>query len=285
MWLSMIFVSLPGQYEEYKKQNWKEVDMKSSRISLSIILVSVIYAATASIALANDDIDSQIKHYTHELKTAPKSVALLIKRGDLYFKLHEFDMAIADYTAAIKLDAHADKAYYGRGLALGRNGNIAQGIKDLSIYISRHPTESYAYTKRGIRYLWLREDSKAKSDLTKAITLAPRNAEAHDDLGVVLARGGDYRGALKNFLACVTIDPTYFKGFNNLAIAYYVMGQDKLALAAVNQSLKLVPDQRSPMLLKAKIVHGLGREKEAAQVQDDAEFLPEGNWSEHVPVK
>ena len=259
--------------------------MKNSRITLSMTLVSVIYAASASIVLANDDIDSQIKHYTHELRTAPKSVALLVKRGDLYFKLHEFDMAIADYTTAIKLDAHADKAYYGRGLALGRNGNIRQGIEDLSVYLDRHPTDSYAYTKRGIRYLWLREDSKAEADLTRAITLDPGNAEAHDDLGVVLARHSDYKGALKNFLACVTIDPTYFKGFNNLAIAYYVIGEDKLALAAVNQSLKLVPDQRSPMLLKAKILHGLGREKEAAKVQEDAEFLPEGNWSEHVTVE
>jgi len=259
--------------------------MKISRITQLIILVQLIYAASASIVLANDDIDSQIKHYTQELKATPKSVALLIKRGDLYFKIHEFDLAIADYSSAIQLDDHADKAYYGRGLALGRNGNIAQGINDLSIYLGRHPTDSYGYTKRGIRYLWLRDDCHAEKDLTKAITLNPRNAEAHDDLGVVLARRGDYKGALKNFLACVTIDPTYFKGFHNLAMAYFVLGEDKLALAAENQSLALVPDQRSSLLLKAKILHALGREKEAAQVQEDAEFLPEGNSSEHIPVK
>jgi len=259
--------------------------MKISRITKSLILVPVIVAASASIALADEDIESQIKNVTHELKATPKSVALLIKRGDLYFELHEFDKAIADYSSAIQLDDHADKAYYGRGLALGRNGDIPQGIKDLSVYLGRHPTDSYAYTKRGIRYLWSGDDKNAEADLTKAITLNPRNAEAHDDLGVVLARRGDYKGALINFQACVTIDPTYFKGYHNLAMAYYVVGEDKLALDAVNQSLALVPDQRSPMLLKAQILQALGREKEAAKVKEDAEWLPEGNWSEHISVK
>lgn len=265
--------------------NQTGVHMKIPRIVQSISTGLILFALFASTVLANDDINEQIKQTSHALKAAPKSVALLIKRGDLYFKLHEFDMAIADYSSAIKLDAHADKAFYGRGLALGRNGNIPQGIKDLSVYISRHPTDSYGYTKRGIRYLWLREDSKAEADLTRAIRLDPNNAEAHDDLGVILARRNDYKGALKNFLSTVTIDPTYFKGFHNLAMAYYITEQDELALNAVNQSLKLVPDQRSSMLLKAKILQGLGRDNEATQIQGDAEFLPEGSWSEHVPIK
>ncbi|MEJ2107398.1 MAG: tetratricopeptide repeat protein [Acidiferrobacteraceae bacterium] len=259
--------------------------MKLSRISLSIILVPLIFAASASIALADENIDSQIQHYTQELKAKPKSVDLLIKRGDLYFKTHQFDKAVADFSAAIRLDGHADKAYFGRGLALGRNGNVRQGIKDLSVYIGRHPTDSYGYTKRGIRYLWLGDDSSAEKDLSMAIKLNPKNAEAHDDLGVVYGRRGDYKTAFKNFLACVTIDPTYFKGWHNLAMAYYVFGEDKPALAAIDRSLALVPDQRSSMLLKATILHAMGREKEAAQVKEDAEWLPVGNSSENIPIQ
>lgn len=259
--------------------------MTLSRIAESMILVPVILAASVSIVLANADVDSQIKHYTHELKAKPKSVALLIKRGDLYFKTHQFDKAIADYNSAIRLDDHADKAYYGLGLALGRDGYVRQGIKDLSIYIRRHPTDEYAYTKRGVRYLWLREDSNAEKDLTKAITLNPKDAEAHDDLGVVLGRRGNYKAAFKNFEACVSIDPTYFKGWHNLAMTYYVFRDDKQALAAVNEALKLDPSHRSSMLLKATILHSMGRDKEAAKVRDDAEWLPVGDSSQNIPVK
>ena len=95
--------------------------MKISRIIQSIMLVPLIVAASASVVLADEDYDSQIKNVTQELKAKPTSPDLLIKRGDLYFQVHEFDKAIADYSAALKLDDHADKAYYGRGLALGRD--------------------------------------------------------------------------------------------------------------------------------------------------------------------
>jgi tetratricopeptide (TPR) repeat protein len=259
--------------------------MKISRIIQSIMLVPLIIAASASIVLADEDYDSQINNVTQELKAKPTSPDLLIKRGDLYFQIHEFDKSIADYTAAIKLDDHADMAYFGRGLSLGRNGEIQKGIKDLSVYIERHPNDSRAYTKRGIRNLWIGDDKNAEKDLSMAIKLNPRNAEAHDDLGVVLARRGQYKEARKHFIACVSNDRTYFKGWHNLAMVRYILGEDKKALDAVNNSLTLVPNQRSPMLLKAKILEDLGRFKEAAKVKEDADWLPDENWSEHISVK
>lgn len=232
-----------------------------------------------------EDYTRLIDKYSAALASDPKDVALLIKRGDLYFNTRQFELAIADYSDAIDLDSHADKAYFGRGMALGRYGQIREGIKDLSVYIHRHPNESRAYTKRGVRYLWIHKDGKAEKDFIKAIALKPSNAEAHDDLGVIHARRGDYIGALKHFNAAVKYDPTYFKAFHNQAMVYHISGQDDLALSAVDQALALLPDQRNSLLLKAKILHSLGRDGEAKKIKEDAGFLPEGNWSERISVK
>lgn len=232
-----------------------------------------------------DGLARLIEDYSRELKQDPKNVALLIKRGDAYFQLHEFEQAIEDYSDAIALDKQADEAYFGRGMALARYGQIREGIKDLAVYIKRHPDSARAYTKRGVRYLWIHDDVKAEKDFVRGIELNPANAEAHDDLGVIYARRGKYKMALQHFTAAVTIDPTYFKAFHNLAMVYYINGQDILALSSVERSLELVPDQRNSMMLKADILHALGRESEAAKVKEDAEFLPEGNWSEHITVK
>ena len=232
-----------------------------------------------------DEITRLIKDYSQSLKRNPKDVALLIKRGDLYFKLHQFEDAIEDYSDAITLDKYADEAYFGRGMALGRFGQISEGIRDLSTYISRHPKNARAYTKRGVRHLWLHEDTKAKKDFVRAIELNQGNAEAHDDLGVIYARHGEYEVALRHFTAAVTLDPTYFKAFHNLAMVYYINGQDLLALTSIERSLELVPEQRNTMMLKADILNALGRKDEAAKVKSDAEFLPEGNWSEHISVE
>jgi tetratricopeptide (TPR) repeat protein len=232
-----------------------------------------------------DDLARLIEDYSQALKQNPKDVALLIKRGDIYFKLHEFEQAIEDYSDAISLDKQADAAYFGRGMALGRYGQIREGIGDLTIYIQRHPDNSRAYTKRGVRYLWIHDDTHAEKDFVRAIELNPANAEAHDDLGVIFARLGKYEIAMQHFTAAVTLDPTYFKAFHNQAMVYYINGQDILALSSVNKSLELVPDQRNALLLKADILHALGRESEAKKVKGEAEFLPEGNWSEHISVE
>ena len=232
-----------------------------------------------------DDYARLIEKYSAALKRNPKDVALLIKRGDVYFKLHEFELAIEDYSDAIDLDKHADAAYFGRGMALGRYGQIRAGIQDLSVYIRRHPDSSRAHTKRGIRYLWIRETAKAEKDFVKAIQLDQTNAEAHDDLGVIHAKRGDYVGALKHFKAAVKYDPTYFKAYHNQAMVYYIRGNDVMALMSAERSLALVPDQRNTLLLKADILQALGRNDEAQKIKNDAEFLPAGNWSERIPVQ
>lgn len=232
-----------------------------------------------------DGLEQLIAEYTSRLKQEPRNVVLLIKRGDAYFQLNEFEEAIADYSDAIELDSHADQAYFGRGMALARYGQIREGIKDLTVFISRHPDDSRAYTKRGVRYLWIHEDRRAEADLARAIQLDESNAEAHDDLGVIHARSKDYIGALKHFNAAVKYDPTYFKAFHNQAMVYYITGQDMLALNAVEHALALMPDQRNSLLLKADILHSLGRDQEASKIKDNAEFLPKGNWSERITVQ
>ena len=68
-------------------------------------------------------------------------------------------------------------------------------------------------------------------------------------------------------------------------MALYLSGQDKQSLAAVNQSLALNPRYRASLLLKAEILESLGKPDAAQAIRDEAEFLPEGNWSESVKVR
>lgn len=70
----------------------------------------------------------------------------------------------------------------------GRLGKIKEAIADLSVFIQRHPNSSLAHTKRGVRYIWNGQLIEAEKDLKRAIELNPVNAEAHDDLGVLLAQ-------------------------------------------------------------------------------------------------
>ena len=226
-----------------------------------------------------------IEKLTALIDGGEENAQLYIQRGDLYFEKREFFDAVEDYTTAIELNPEADQAYFGRGMALARQGLINEGIADLSMFIKRNPKSSLAYTKRGVRYIWKQDYANAEKDLTKALELDPNNSEAHDDLGVIYATKKDYEKAVEHFSATIQLDPSYQKGYHNLAMTLFLVGQDELALMRVNQALALNSNHRDALLLKSQILEELGRYEEAASLKEDAEFLPDTNWSESVPVQ
>lgn len=208
-----------------------------------------------------------------------------LKIGDEYRARKELTQAIDYFSRAIQLDDTLDEAYFGRGMARGSSGLIAEGIRDLSVYIARHPDSSRAHTKRGIRYLWKGDSESAYKDFRKAIALDPSNAEAYDDLGVIYAQRRDYRLALESFRSVIRIEPLYFKAHHNMALVYTMLDEPESALAAVDKALHLKTDSRNSMRLKSVILQRLGRHKEAHEVGEEAEFMPDENWSEVAPLK
>jgi len=223
-----------------------------------------------------------IETLTQLINEDKKDAQLYIKRGDAYFESGEFFDAVEDYTTAIELDPKADQAYFGRGMALARD--VDEGIADLSVFIKRNPKSSIAYTKRGVRHMWKQDFVSAEKDLSKALELDPNNAEAHDDLGVIYARKRDYQKALEHFLATVRIDPSYAKAYHNLAMSLFLVNQDVKALNTIDKAIALNPNHKDAVLLKSLILEQMGRIEEATLLKEEAEFMPETNWSESVPV-
>jgi len=228
------------------------------------------------------DVEAVIRRLSGQISDRPDQAGLYVRRGEAYFLVQQFDAAIADYDKAIGLDDSLNQAWFGRGMALGRAGRFTEGIADLGVYIRRNPNSSLAYTKRGVRYLWMGDRERAEADLTRAIELDANNAEAHDDLGVIKALKGKPNEARDHFLTTILIDRTYQKAYHNLAMVYQMSGKHSAALEAIDGSLKLAPEGRDSMTLKANILESLGRLEEARKIKKTAGFLPEGNWSERL---
>jgi len=221
-----------------------------------------------------------IENLTSRIESQINRATLYTKRAEEYFNLGEMDKAEEDLTRAIELDAQHSQAWFWRGMVRGRQGKLVDGIADLSVFIKRHPTSSLAYTKRGVRYIWNGELENAANDLLRAIELNPANAEAHDDLGVLLAQQQNLEAAIRHFKITLRLEPSYQKAHHNLATALYLQGQSQSALHSVDASLRLAPNDRSSLMLKSEILSHLGRTSDAIVIREQAEFLPEGNWSE-----
>jgi Tfp pilus assembly protein PilF len=226
-----------------------------------------------------------VEKFSTQIRADNHNAQALLQRGHVYFVMHETDNAIDDLDRAITIDKELADAYFWRGMARGHAQRIEEGIADLSVYLRHHPTSTVAHTKRGVRYLWLGDEQHAEQDLRKAIALHQDNAEAHDDLGVILARRGEHAQAISHFQTTVRVDPTYQKGFHNLAMVQYITGDNAAALQTINSALALLADARDSLLLKAEILTAQGQAAEADKIKNQAEFLPEGNWSERISVK
>jgi tetratricopeptide (TPR) repeat protein len=66
------------------------------------------------------------------LELQPNDEDYLDSRGFTYLKLAQLDNAIADYTAALKLNPRKATSLYGRGIAELRKGDTAKGNDDVA---------------------------------------------------------------------------------------------------------------------------------------------------------
>ena len=57
----------------------------------------------------------------------PKDAATFDSRGLVYLKMGQFDLAISDYSSALRIEPKMASALYGRGLARIKKGDTAGG--------------------------------------------------------------------------------------------------------------------------------------------------------------
>ncbi|GHU83501.1 hypothetical protein FACS189468_8640 [Spirochaetia bacterium] len=124
--------------------------------------------------------DLAIADFTAALKINPKDAYAYCGRGLAYFIKGEYDLAITDLTQAIKLDPKFDGSYALRGEAYRMKGQYDAAISDCSEAIRLNPDLDRAYASRGRAYYQTGQTELAVQDLEKAITMNPNNEWAKE---------------------------------------------------------------------------------------------------------
>jgi tetratricopeptide (TPR) repeat protein len=153
--------------------------------------------------------DLAIDDFTKAIKLDPKFLAAHYNRGIAYFELGQYDLSIADFTKAMELGLKGKGAYYIRGLAYSGNGQYDLSIEDFSKVIELDPQDAIPYNNRGVIYLLKGQYKQTMTDLTRAMELDPKKAARyHFYLGFVSDKMEDRDGARSNFLKAREIDQT-----------------------------------------------------------------------------
>jgi len=76
----------------------------------------------------------------------------------------------------------------------------------------------------------------------RAVSLAPNYPEAHNDLGVGLARRGQLSDAATHYRHAIELQPTYDEALNNLGVVTAAQGDLPAAVELFRRALKINPD-------------------------------------------
>lgn len=198
------------------------------------------------------------------------SVENYIERGDKCRKKGCYILAIKNYTTALELDCYVAKAYLGRGFAHLQNCDLDMAIEDYTMAIKVAPNwkdeeRREAYYYRGIAYETKGDHNSAKADLaetielaikdngridltidfyTEAIQLNPNNTNAYCERADTYKKRnniGDIDNAIADYTKVIKLDPNNTKARNELVTAYYKKDDVDKVIACLTEAIGYNP--------------------------------------------
>ena len=168
-------------------------------------------------------------------------------------KAKQYDLAIPDFTAVIRLDPNAMSAYLNRGIARGSLGEYATSIGDFTtaIELSSVPaqgpleqakhlgTRASALTSRGYSYSQMGQYDKALADYDQAIELDPAMVVARVNRADAYMVMKMYGKAADEWSAVIALTPLNLRAYAMRAKAYNQLDRYAEALADIQQYQKL----------------------------------------------
>jgi tetratricopeptide (TPR) repeat protein len=148
-----------------------------------------------------------------QLGTAPgyadQPDADLVKQGTAALKHHDYDVAIARFSDAIRLA----------------------------------PEDAVAWGKRAEAYAAKGENERARSDCTRAITLAPQSAASYGECGYVYLLSNELERAIDAYSTAIKLDPRHASLYSARGLSFSEIGQTDRAISDYDTAIQLDPSQ------------------------------------------
>lgn len=182
-----------------------------TKVFAATVLVAALASAPAAPAWADDKSDcirakpdlaiAACDRLIKSGKLDPKALAVTYhRRGVAQRKKRQHDLAIADFTKALKLNPKYWQSYAARGATYENKKQYDLATADYTKIIELMPKLAHAYHTRGAAYSRNKQYDKAIADFTKEIELSPKypaGYSAHEQKGSKDLALADYKKVLE----------------------------------------------------------------------------------------
>ncbi|GAX42639.1 tetratricopeptide TPR_2 repeat protein [Tolypothrix sp. NIES-4075] len=211
------------------------------------------------------DYQGAIQDFTAAIKLNPKSTKAFLDRGNARYQLKDYKQAVADYTQAIQLAPQYSDAFLKRGNAYYSLGNLEQAIADYEATIRLDSNNANAYNNRGRVRIDQGNLQQAIADFNESIRLDPRFAGAFNNRGNARRMLGNLQGVIADFNKALSLNPKYAEAYYNRGLVRYDMGDAQRALADYNESIRFDPNFSLVYVGRGNVRNDLGDKQGAIE--------------------
>lgn len=180
--------------------------------------------------------------YERALAAQPARADIRVNYGRYLETQGELDAAAAQYEAAVAEHPWLAPAHFNLGTARLRQGDRAAAERSLREAILLDPDGGQALGNLGFLLAQDGRLAEARALFEQAVRAEPENPVAYGNLGAFHMNDGRPEIAVQWFSRAVELDPSYVDGLVNLALAWYLLGEDDAARRYAQEALRLAPN-------------------------------------------
>lgn len=151
------------------------------------------------------------------------------------------------------------------GIDYLRSGQLQRAYDKLKLALSQYPGSSKVRNAYALLMQRLGENKKAEENFRKAVQIAPKDSDAHNNFGVFLCSQKRYNEAQQQFKAALA-NPLYATpqyAYTNAGLCYLDQGKREQAKRAFDKALKVDPSFPPVLFQLAKQAADQGNWKRA----------------------
>jgi len=171
----------------------------------------------------------------------PDSAEAYYRRGHAKYMQKQYEAAIIDLNAALRIKPDYVEAYNGRGIMKAELGQYKSAIADFDEALRLKPDLADAYYLRGLSKQNLRQYESAISDYDTVLHINPDDAEAYVNRGNTKLSLGRYEAAISDYNAALRIKPNFALAYYNRGNAKDKLGQYRAAISDYDNALRINP--------------------------------------------
>ena len=246
-------------------------DLPGQASYLTFFFLGLLRVGEQAFIQAGECFTSAIESLPQQAEASANPWEAYVWRGNVYFWLGEYDLAISDYNQCLEFNPHRE-GFFNRGVAYGSKGDYDAAIADYTKAIEIDPQYKEAYLNRGAAYGSKEDYDAAIADHTQAIEIDPQYKEAYLNRGAAYRHKGDYDAAIAEHAQAIEIDPQFKEAYYNRGVAHSYKGDYDAAIADYTKAIEIDPRFASAYFNRGLAYEQLGNH-EAEAIADFKEYL------------